>query len=73
MTDNADWAAEWLDAVASGAATMSQRAMTTVAARGGLEPLIAAARARGVHLVKLTDDKGKGLIAASREPFETLC
>lgn len=73
MTAEPFWADAWLDSVASGAATMSQRAMTTIDAKGGLAPVIAAARARGIHLVRLTDDAGKVLIAASREPFETLC
>lgn len=67
------WAEAWLDEVVSGKLTMSQRAMTTVEGTGGLAPVIAAAKARGLHLVQLTDDKGKGLIAASREPFVTLC
>ncbi len=67
------WADAWLDKVVSGKLTMSQRAITTIDGTGGLAPVIAAAKARGVHLVQLTDDKGKGLIAASREPFVTLC
>ena len=67
------WADAWLDGVASGAATMSQRAMTTIEAKGGLEPVVAAARQRGVHLCQLTDDTGKVLIAASRHPFVSLC
>ncbi len=73
MTDEAFWADAWLDGVASGAATMSQRAMTTVDAKGGIAPVVAAAKARGVHLLKLTDDQGKVLIAASQHPFEVLC
>ena len=73
MTDQVFWAAAWLDSVASGAATMSQRAMTTIEAKGGLAPVIAAARARGVHLCQLTDDSGKVLIAASQHPFVNLC
>ena len=73
---NADeaWFAKWLDAVAAGSATMSQRARTSIDAHGGIEAAVAAAQARGVHLVQLTDDdKGKVLVAANREPFETLC
>ena len=42
-------------------------------AHGGLDAVIKAARAKGVHLVQLTDDKGDVLVAASRDPFETLC
>ena len=73
MTDEPFWADEWLDRVAAGELTMSQRAMRVVEAKGGLERVIAAAKARGVHLVQLTDDTGKVLIAASVEPFEVLC
>ena len=67
------WIARWLDAVASGEATMSQRAMTSIVSHGGIEAVVAEAKARGVHLVALTDDHGKQLVAASREPFRTLC
>ncbi len=73
MTDQSSWADAWLDRVRSGELTMSQRAMTVIEAKGGLDPVIAAARARGVHLVQLTDDTGKVLIAASVEPFVVLC
>jgi hypothetical protein len=68
-----EWIQAWLDAVASGAATMSQRAKTSIESRGGLSFVIEAALAKGVHLVELTDDKGKVLIAASRHPFTALC
>ena len=39
----------------------------------GLKAAIAGAKTRGVHLVRLTDDKGDVLVPASRDPFETLC
>jgi hypothetical protein len=68
-----DWIADWIDAVGTGRATMSQRAVSSIEAHGGLEAAIQTARARGVHLVQLTDDKGKRLVAASKEPFTTLC
>lgn len=73
MADEPFWADDWLDRVAAGELTMSQRTMTIVEARGGLPPVVTAARARGVHLVQPTDDTGKVLIAASRKPFVTLC
>ena len=73
MAEQPFWADDWLDRVAAGELTMSQRAMSVIEAKGGLEPVIAAAQARGVHLVRLTNDAGKVLIAASREPFEVLC
>ncbi|WP_419809190.1 hypothetical protein [Sphingomonas sp.] len=65
--------ARWLDAVQSGAATMSQRKLSSIVANGGIEQAIAAARRREVHLVELIDDKGAALVAASKHPFQTLC
>ena len=65
--------AEWLDAIADGRLSMSQRQVSWAEKLGGLDARVAAARRRGVHLVQLTDDKGKRLIAASREPFKHLC
>lgn len=63
----------WVESVANGAASMSQRNLHWVEVNGGLDKLIETARARGVHLVQLTDDKGNELLAASRAPFNTLC
>ena len=73
MTDGGAWLAKWLDAVASGDATMSQRTVTSIEAHGGMDAAIREARARGVHLVELTDDHGKQLVAASLHPFRALC
>ena len=68
------WATTWLNAVASGAATMSQRKLSSVEKRGGGLPAVQAlAREKGVHLLLLTDDKGNELIAASRHPFRVVC
>jgi len=68
------WAAEWLDGVADGSYTMSQRKRSSVEARGGgLEAVKALARERGVHLLLLEDDKGDELVAASTKPFEVVC
>jgi len=67
------WIETWIEAVASGKSSMSQPKRSSIEAHGGLNAVVAAARAKGVHLVQLTDDKGAILIAASREPFETLC
>lgn len=63
----------WVEAVATGAATMSQRNLKWVELNGGLEKLVETAKARGIHLARLTDDKGNELLAASRDPIETLC
>ena len=68
------WAAEWLDGVADGSKTMSQRKLSSVEKRGGgLEAVKALASARGVHLLRLEDDEGNELIAASTKPFEVVC
>jgi hypothetical protein len=73
VSDGDDWLASWLDAVAVGSASMSQRAASSIEKHGGLAAAKAAARKRSVHLVKLVDDKGIELVAASLHPFETLC
>ena len=66
--------ANWLDSVASGQATMSQRKLATVEKRlGGLDAVRKQARKRGVHLLLLEDDKGEKLIAASQKPFKVIC
>ena len=70
----ARWAADWLDCVAGGANTMSQRKLSSVEKRGGgLEAVKALATERGVHLLLLEDDKGDALVAASVKPFEVVC
>lgn len=67
------WMTRWIDAVADGSTTMSQRRLSSIERHGGTVSAIAAATKRGVHLAKLTDDKGSILVAASRHPFEPLC
>ena len=68
------WAAAWLDGVASGAKTMSQRKLSSIDARsGGIERVARMARERGVHLIVLTDDQGERLVAASAHPFQVVC
>ena len=67
------WIAKWLDAVRDGRSTMSQRSRTVIDARGGVEMAKSEARKRGVHLVELTNDKGRKLIAASNIEFKALC
>ena len=62
-----------LDSVVSGEASMTQRGVRWVEAQSGLDKVVAAAKARGVHLVRLTDDQGKVLLTASLHPFESLC
>jgi hypothetical protein len=72
MADS-DWLDEWLAGVADGRSTMSQRALSSIERHGGLAAAVAAAEAHKVHLVQLTDDKGRALVAASRHPFTALC
>lgn len=74
MTTPEQWTDTWLDAVADGTNTMSQRKLTSVETRGGgLEALRAAAKKKGVHLLLLEDDKGNELVAASTKPFKVIC
>lgn len=70
----AQWAADWLDRVADGSSTMSQRKLTSIETRGGgLDAVRALAEQKGVHLLRLEDDEGNELIAASAKPFEVVC
>ena len=64
---------DWVASVAAGEAKMSQRNLKWVEANGGSNKLVEVAKRRGVHLVQLTDDKGNELLAASKDPFRTLC
>ena len=74
-TDNCTaWTRSWLDAVASGASTMSQRKRASIEAKGGgLESVKAAALKKNIHLLRLFDDQGNEIIAASLDPFEVVC
>ena len=68
------WATRWLDGVASGAGTMSQRQVASIESRGGgLLAVRKLAKKRGIHLIRLTDDKGNELVAASKHPFKVIC
>ena len=70
--DNTDWTTKWLDGVVDGSSAMSQRKMSSVEKHGGINALKREAKRRGVHLVRLEDDKGNDLIAASLKPFKVL-
>ena len=68
------WISEWLDKVADGSNTMSQRKLTSIETRGGgLEAVRTLAEQKGVHLLRLEDDEGNELIAASVKPFDVVC
>ena len=72
--DPEEWAREWLDTVASGKATMSQRLLSTLEARGGGVSVVKKlAQDRSVHLVLVVDENDQELVAASRHPFEIIC
>lgn len=73
MALETEWIETWIASVAEGRATMRQRSVASVERNGGIDRAVEAAQARGVHLVRLTEDEGKALIAASLRPFETLC
>ena len=70
---NADWAESWLDRVKDGTLTMSQRTVRSIEENSGMAAVRRIAKSKGVHLVQLTDDKGKELVAASKHPFKTIC
>jgi hypothetical protein len=68
------WAARWLDPVASGASTMSQRKLKSVKRYGGGLPIMRKlATVRGVHLLLIKDEKGNEVLAASQNPFKVIC
>ena len=71
-TEN-QWASKWLDSVADGSNTMSQRNLSSIEKNGGLEAVKALATERGVHLLLLEDDKGNELVAASKKPLTVVC
>lgn len=68
------WATEWLDRVADGSNTMSQRKLSSVKkSGGGIDAVKAVAEEKGVHLLLIEDDIGNELVAASTKPFRVLC
>ncbi len=67
------WAINWLDSVADDSNTMSQRKLSSIEKRGGLEIVKSLAQERDVHLLQIEDDKGNELIAASKKPFKIIC
>ena len=72
--DGQAWAEGWLDRVADGSSTMSQRKLSSIEKNGGgLDAVRAVAKEKGVHLLLLKDDTGADLVAASKEPFRVIC
>jgi hypothetical protein len=67
------WVARWLEMVVAGAA-MTQRSLASIDRfGGGLAAVKKAAKQRGVHLLLVTDDRGRQIVAASRWPLKVIC
>jgi hypothetical protein len=63
----------WIAQVRDEPGSMRQRKLEVVERwPGGLDALVREAKAQGVHLLRLTDDHGVQLIAASVHPFSIL-
>jgi hypothetical protein len=54
---SSEWIAAWLDAVADGSSTMSQRSLSSIEKHGGLGALLVAAMGRKVHLLLVEDER----------------
>lgn len=68
------WTERWLNSVADGSNTMSQRKLSVVESKGGgIKAVTKAAQAKGIHLLLIEDDKGNQLVAASTKPFKVIC
>ncbi len=67
------WIAAWLDTVAEGSSTMSQRSLSSIEKHGGLGAVTAAAVERSVHLLLVEDEAGREIIAAGKKPFKVIC
>ncbi len=74
LKEKGAWANGWLDSVASGVNTMSQRRLSVIEKHeGGLEAVKAVAMKKGVHLLLVEDDEGNLVVAASKKPFQVIC
>ena len=67
------WAEQWLDGVADGSKTMSQRKLSVIEKQGGLMVVKDLAIQRGIHILIVEDDKGSKVVAASLKPFDVIC
>ena len=68
------WATVWLNTVAGGLNTMSQRRLSSIEKRGGgLNAVKSVAESLGVHLLLVQDDVGNEIVAASKKPFKIIC
>lgn len=67
------WVTKWLIA-GTGKSSMSQRKVTSIQrCGGGLSLAKRLAKKHQVHLLRLTDDEGNDVVAASKSPFQVLC
>jgi AraC-like DNA-binding protein len=67
------WRTAWIDSVAEGGNAMSAGEIASNESRGGgFKAISSLAKRRKVHLVRLTDDNGVELVAASIHPFTVL-
>ncbi len=76
MTTSADteqWLTTWLESVADGSSTMSQRTLASIEKHGGLGAAVVAALEKKVHLLLVEDDEGREIVAASKKPFKVIC
>jgi hypothetical protein len=65
--------AQWVAEVKSRPGSMTQRKESVVESwPGGMAELVREAKSQNVHLVRVTDDQGVTLIAASVHPFDVL-
>ncbi len=65
--------AQWVRQVKSLPGSMSQRRESVVDSwAGGIAELVRQAQAQNIHLVRVTDDHGVKIIAASVHPFDVL-
>lgn len=65
--------AQWVEELKSRPGSMTQRKESVVESwPGGTSELVREAKLQNVHLVRVKDDQGVTLIAASVHPFEVL-
>ena len=65
--------AGWVAEVRSRPGSMTQRKESVVDSwPGGLPELVREAKSQNVHLVRVTDDQGVKIVAASIHPFDVL-
>lgn len=70
---NDAWVSAWLDSIVDRPGALSHRAWTKIEKHGGIEPVIAAATHRNIHLVEMIDESGQRVVAASRSPVRPIC